>query len=347
MPSDEQIRAGLDRLASSLPTAATNADLTIAQDRGTRRRRQRRAIRGALAAVFVVAAVGVAALARDVPGPQPLEVADGPPTTSTSSTAPATTWTAPADDPTQPSPAAIAADREFRIVPEGLLDCGTAITTAGYPTTTVAPPDWSGCIDAAAMNGTPAQYSVTARDFDGGMTGEIFRVNPDGSLENIGYQVDIDGEVSSRTHVCDEFRTSDSFGDIVCATTGIDVADIDVGAPTAAAVAADRVIREVPAGYDSCGSIVTTAGWPTTIPVGPEAAACILGTANEGIAAQFSVTGRDFEGGMVGTVIRVEEDGSISYIDYQVSPGGTVTETERPCSSFVLEPNSPVPGCLD
>lgn len=119
-----------------------------------------------------------------------------------------TTWTPPADDPTQPSPAAVAADREFRTVPAGHLDCGTAILTSGFPTTTAPLPGRVDCIVEAAAASTPAQYAHTARDLANGMTGMLFRVTVGGATQRIEYTVDPGGVVQSTTFACAGFGSA-------------------------------------------------------------------------------------------------------------------------------------------
>jgi len=126
-----------------------------------------------------------------------------PPTTETSMPPTTTTWTPPPDDPTQPSPAAVTADRQFRLTAADILDCGVHVRTSGYPTTALAHPDALDCIEAAAAAGTPAQFVTTARDFTGGMEGTIFRVLGPGDILVIDYNALVDGTVDSTETSCD------------------------------------------------------------------------------------------------------------------------------------------------
>lgn len=134
------------------------------------------------------------------------EPADSPATDGSSTTlpdtSPATAWTPPADDPTQPSPAAVAADREFRAAPDDLLDCGVHVRTSGWPTTAVFGTDLLDCILDAAQAGTPAQFVTAARDFAGGMEGTIFRVVGPGEILVIDYGADPTGTITSSESSC-------------------------------------------------------------------------------------------------------------------------------------------------
>lgn len=116
------------------------------------------------------------------------------------------------------------------------------------------------------------------------------------------------------------------------------------GAPTEAAVAADREFRAVPDGFEDCDSVVLTSGWPTTSVYVESRNDCILEAATAGTPAQFSYTGRDLAGGMAGTILRVLEPGEILMIDYAVSPSGAVTEEETTCSELTTENLLPVCG---
>ncbi|MEZ5245088.1 MAG: hypothetical protein R2707_08340 [Acidimicrobiales bacterium] len=153
-----------------------------------------------LAALAVVAVIGIASCS-DGADPSPLRSA--PETTrAPETTGSTTTWRPPADDPTQPSPAAVAADRDFRAVPAGLLDCGVHVRTTGYPTTVPGDPTKVECIVDAAIAGTPAQFVSTARDFVGGMEGVIFRVVGPSNVLVVTYVVDPRGEVAATETTC-------------------------------------------------------------------------------------------------------------------------------------------------
>ena len=180
-------------------------ELRAARDRGRGRLRRRRL---ALAAVVLVAAVGAgavfAALATDGDGTVATPSITAAPTSITPAptSVPTTTWSPPADDPTQPSPAAVAADREFRVAPSELFDCGVHVRTSGWPTTTVGDPGRVDCIVEAAEAGTSAQFVSTARDFEGGMEGMIFRVLGPADILVIDYRVDPAGDVTSTERTC-------------------------------------------------------------------------------------------------------------------------------------------------
>ena len=113
-----------------------------------------------------------------------------------------TTWVAPDDDPTQPSPAAVAADEAYRVAPDDLFDCGVHVRTSGYPTTVHPGIDVLDCILDAAAAGTPAQFVSTARDFEGGMEGTIFRVVGGQEILVIDYRADPQGVITSTETTC-------------------------------------------------------------------------------------------------------------------------------------------------
>ena len=372
MPSDDEIRDGLHRMADSIPHHTTEADLFLAADRGQRRRRTRRVRTGAMAAIALIATIGLAAVAwpdePDAPIIATLEASDATNTTSTTTESPSTTlesvvttmtlstttfppistttWDAPLDDPTQPSPAALEADEGVRSVPPGIFDCGTAFTTSGYPTTTIPRLEQLDCIVDAAATGDPAQFAFAARNFTGGMTGTIYRINTDGTFVEIDYEVDLAGiVVRESTAACSEFRASGPFPELICVPFPANAIDDTEGAPTEAALAADAAQRAVPAGRLDCGSVIITAGWPTTVPADTTGARCIVDAAQQGVPAQYAVTGRDFEGGMAGRVFEVDEPGPISVTIYSVSPEGNVGTSGNGCGSLRFVENSPTPVC--
>lgn len=92
--------------------------------------RDRFAVSAGIAAL-VIALVGIVFVVSTA-DPADSPVAD-PDTTTLPDTTPTTVWTPPADDPTRPSPAAVAAGREFRAAPDDLLDCGVHVRTSGWP----------------------------------------------------------------------------------------------------------------------------------------------------------------------------------------------------------------------
>jgi len=122
----------------------------------------------------------------------------------------------------------------------------------------------------------------------------------------------------------------------------------DEGSPSPASIAADREFRTVVPTHANCGSIITTSGWPTTAPPRPDATECIVAAAATGDPAQYSVTGRDFQGGMAGVTFRVDGPDDIVRIDYSVAPDGTVTTDETPCTALSEpSPFDAVPVCRD
>jgi hypothetical protein len=97
----------------------------------------------------------------------------------------------------------VAADRDFRVAPSDLLDCGVHVRTTGYPTTFPGDPTQVECIVDAAATGTPAQFVSTARDFVGGMEGTIFRVLGPSEVLVIAYTVDPRGDVATSETTCE------------------------------------------------------------------------------------------------------------------------------------------------
>lgn len=104
--------------------------------------------------------------------------------------------------------------------------------------------------------------------------------------------------------------------------------------PSPAAVAADREQWAVPEGSLDCGVWVRTSGWPTTFAPDPRGAECLLSATTTGTPAQWVVTERDFTGGMVGRIHRVETPDGLTVLDYEVAPDGTVTSRSQHCSAF-------------
>ncbi len=119
----------------------------------------------------------------------------------------ATTVSIPEDG--APTEAAVAADREFRVVPEGFADCDSVVLTSGWPTTSVYLESRNDCLLDAATAGTPAQYSYTGRDLAGGMTGTILRVLGPGEIRMINYAVSPSGTVTDAETTCAELTTQD------------------------------------------------------------------------------------------------------------------------------------------
>lgn len=373
MPSDEQIRAGLDRLASSLPTAATNADLTIAQDRGARRRRRRRVQRAGIAAIVLVAAAGLGAAAKFFPDeniilePGPASAPDIVPTTTSLDPEDVREVTyyllvAPQDQSqrklaayVRPIPSTDLLDSLIRPMfdpafasgagTEGLINVVTQFdfVTATRDDTSVATVELT--VDEENLPGEQALRDAAAQlvwTLTQWSEVDAVQIMINGRLEPL--PTDNGRETDPVTRGDYRFYDLDFAPEPV--TTWTPPAD-DPTQPSPVAIAKDRELRTVPAGVVDCGSVVTTSGYPTTTAARGTQAECIVQAATEGTQAQYSITGRNFEGGMTGAVFVVAEDGTLMVNDYTVDKDGSADGTMRPCSSFVLEPNSPVPGCLD
>ncbi len=85
-------------------------------------------------------------------------------------------------------------------------------------------------------------------------------------------------------------------------------------APTPAALEADTAIRAIPDDYTDCGDTNLSSGWPTTTAFFPEVdAECIMAATDSGEPSQHSFFGRDNQGGINGTILRVN------------GPGGDIT----------------------
>jgi hypothetical protein len=106
------------------------------------------------------------------------------------------------DEQGTPSTAAVEADRAFRTVPTSHADCGSVVTTSGWPTTTTTPLDATDCIVAAAASGKLSQYSVTGRDLAGGMEGSMFRIDGPGEIVAVHYTVEPEGTVTFTERQC-------------------------------------------------------------------------------------------------------------------------------------------------
>lgn len=119
----------------------------------------------------------------------------------------ATTVSIPEDG--APTDEAVAADQEFRVVPDGFADCDSVVLTSGWPTTSVYVESRNDCILEAAASGTPAQYSYTGRDLAGGMAGTILRVLGPGEILMIDYAVSPSGTVTDEETTCAELTTQE------------------------------------------------------------------------------------------------------------------------------------------
>jgi hypothetical protein len=98
------------------------------------------------------------------------------------------------------------------------------------------------------------------------------------------------------------------------------------------AVAADEETRLVPAGYADCGSVNLTSGWPTTTVFNVAAQGeCIIQAETSGEPTQQAYSGRDNEGGMVGSIVRVSGPEDATVIDYHIDPEGVVTISTTTC----------------
>lgn len=113
----------------------------------------------------------------------------------------------------------------------------------------------------------------------------------------------------------------------------------------AAVLDADAAVRSVPDGWLACGDTNLASGWPTTTIYLPQVAAqCIVEAAGSGDPAQHAVYGRTGDGGITGSVIRVDGPGSVVIVNYAIDPQGGMTSTQTACSSLELPPLAP-PVC--
>lgn len=113
------------------------------------------------------------------------------------------------------------------------------------------------------------------------------------------------------------------------------------------AVAADEEARLVPAGYADCGSVNLTSGWPTTTVFNVAAQGeCITQAEASGEPAQHAFSGRDNEGGMVGSIVRVSGPEDVTVISYHIDPEGVVTISTTTCVGLQTSGIGP-PTCPD
>lgn len=115
--------------------------------------------------------------------------------------------------------------------------------------------------------------------------------------------------------------------------------------PTELAQDADESIRVVPDGYADCGTTLLSSGWPTTTAYLPEvSASCIVEAVATGNRAQYSYTQRDNAGGIQGTIVRVEGQGSVTELSYTVDAEGNSTTVRVTCASLLVADFAP-PVC--
>jgi hypothetical protein len=121
----------------------------------------------------------------------------------------------------------------------------------------------------------------------------------------------------------------------------------DPTAPTEDSLAANESFLAVPAGYQDCGETVLTSGWPTTTLYFAETElACINDAIASHTPSQYVYWGRDGNGGVTGTIIRVNPTGPLSVIGYTVDSTGTVVSSERSCADIAGDVGQP-PVCAD
>ena len=112
------------------------------------------------------------------------------------------------------------------------------------------------------------------------------------------------------------------------------------------AVAADQEMRAVPDGYVDCGSVSLRSGWPTTTVFNTEMQGeCITQAAASGEPSQQAFSGRNNEGGIVGSIVRVNGPDDLAVIDYHIDPAGSVTSSETTCTGLDTSGIGP-PTCL-
>ena len=122
----------------------------------------------------------------------------------------------------------------------------------------------------------------------------------------------------------------------------VDGADVP---PSEAAIAANEVAQAVPSGYEDCGTIDLTSGWPTTtVFIAEQAGTCILEAEEAGRPAQQSFSGRDGNGGLYGQIVRVNGVSDMSVTDYVIDATGDITSTENRCPELATSGIGP-PSC--
>jgi hypothetical protein len=116
------------------------------------------------------------------------------------------------------TPPAWDAANKLAAVPAGWRDCGQDVPTAGWPTTFVLRPERWGCIVSAARAGTPAEYSLLARDHRGGVDVTLFEILGNANVRIVTQNVDWTGTPGSPTEqACTGLRApSDYTGDATC-----------------------------------------------------------------------------------------------------------------------------------
>ena len=104
-------------------------------------------------------------------------------------------------------------------------------------------------------------------------------------------------------------------------STASSVDDAEGTPASDAAIATNDELLLVPDGYADCGSINLASGWPTTTVFNVEVLGeCIAQAAASGEPAQMAFFGRDSEGGIVGSIVRVGGTDRIRVIDYHIDP---------------------------
>ena len=113
------------------------------------------------------------------------------------------------------------------------------------------------------------------------------------------------------------------------------------------AIASDEEMRVAPGGYLDCGSVNLTSGWPTTTALNIEVQGeCITEAAASGEPAQQGFSGRDNEGGIVGSIVRVSGAEDITVIGHHIDAEGVVTSSEAMCAGLDTSGIGP-PTCLE
>ncbi|MGI9666534.1 MAG: hypothetical protein ACR2N2_05465 [Acidimicrobiia bacterium] len=105
--------------------------------------------------------------------------------------------------------------------------------------------------------------------------------------------------------------------------------------PSEAAVEANEAMQALPDGYADCGTVSLSSGWPTTTAYFAEVRGqCIAEAVITGNPSQQAFSGRDNEGGIVGTIVRVNGPGDIVVVDYRIDVTGTVASSESRCAKL-------------
>ena len=115
--------------------------------------------------------------------------------------------------------------------------------------------------------------------------------------------------------------------------------------PTDAALEANAAFTTAPEGVLDCGSVALSSGWPTTtVFIAYGAGTCILEAVDDGTPAQQAYWQRDNEGGIVGSLVRVDGPSAITETSYTIDANGDLESATVTCSGLDV-PNTGPPSC--